>query len=438
MIVRRSRSPRRKTVLLVSAANLLILLLHMHLNLFLPSSPEPWNEEITRTRNHLREPPKDDSAKEKKHSRCSADLTNRHILLLDVHLEGNLGDLQETLPVLQHLKEDCGANITAVLSDWKPVMEDKLHSRTIGAQKYIDQFQTFSIAATTPKSCTTVVVAPGPWKICELFRKWPHKIDVFLGGSFMKDPMCKSEDESEESNAWKRVQSSQLVVVREVESYAIAQEKQISRSNLFLGADFSYSLQVQNASQVYWKNYYDHYKDMYLLGRTNARETHDADSATKAPRSVIFSRNNNFGRGARISQDKVKLKLSSKRTSVTLPLHDVIFATSSDIEDADHFEFLKKTYRLHDAQMIQCQSIEQLFGLLSSSLVDHVYTDRYHPGVASHIVWKPFTVLDYPAEQIKLTGLAELTEKQSPTYLKTLNQQAFQMLDKVVLANNNP
>ena len=375
-------------------------------------------------------------------STCSSTgkLRGKHVVLLDVHLEGNLGDIQETLPVVKHLKS-CGvARITAVLSNWKPTLVEKMHSRTVQVQGYIDEFQTFE-SQPPPSSSTIVVVAPGPWKICELTQKWTHKIDIFLGGSFMWDPLCNEHSEWE-SKAWAVVKASRLVVVREPASYKLAEEKQIpsTTTSLLLGADFSYSLEINKASQAYWKQYYDHYSETYLVGRkSNAREAHGADTATKPHRSVIFSRNNNFGRGVRISHgDQVLLKVPN-RSVVNLPLSDVIFATSSDIEDAGHFAFLQKTYRgLHDAQMIQCQSIEQLFGLLSSTLVDHVYTDRYHPGVAAHLQGKSFSVLDYPAEQIKLDGLAALTASTGTSNhntaqsLKAMNDQAFQMLDAVI------
>jgi hypothetical protein len=70
-----------------------------------------------------------------------------------------------------------------------------------------------------------------------------------------------------------------------------------------------------------------------------------------------------------------------------------------------------------------------LWGLLRGR-PQHVYTDRYHPGVAAHILGIPFTTLSYPAEQIKLKGLAELTTTKTPHELKQLNDQAFAALDQ--------
>jgi hypothetical protein len=44
-------------------------------------------------------------------------LQDTRILLLDVHLEGNLGDEMETMPLLEVLRR-CGVHTTVVLSGW--------------------------------------------------------------------------------------------------------------------------------------------------------------------------------------------------------------------------------------------------------------------------------------------------------------------------------
>jgi hypothetical protein len=143
------------------------------------------------------------------------------------------------------------------------------------------------------------------------------------------------------------------------------------------------------------------------------------------------------------TSSKLMIKVANG-TKVLLNTSHVVFTSSSDIEDASHFQFLRDQYpylfpkprrptggqapsldelRRNRDPLVLCQSVEQLFALVS--LADHVYTDRYHPGVVAHRFGIPFTVLSYPQEQVKLNGLKELTLQHSPLELHQWNRDAL-------------
>lgn len=367
------------------------------------------------------------------------DLQGIRILLLDVHFEGNLGDEMETTPLLQHLF-DCGAHITAALSEWRPLTStQKVHPRTarehmlvhkiISREKY---YSTFHNDNDNHNDFDAVILAPGPWKPCLLKSQWPHlMIDIYFGGSFVADPSCPSNTNSDSSSNNELLlppdllEFTQLIVTREPASYEWIQKHLYATSSSFkskktpkliMGADLSYSYRPSRAAIDYWSDHYRSYQDEIQI--------------------LVFTRENNFNTGVRIlgggGNPRVMLKVQNG-SKITVPLSQVIFASSSDIEDSEHFKWLQSNYRLveeQERQVVMCTSVEQLFGLLLGlGPQGHVYTDRYHPGVAAHTLGVPFTTLSYPAEQIKLKGLAELTATKTPRELKHLNGKAFAALD---------
>jgi hypothetical protein len=62
---------------------------------------------------------------------------------------------------------------------------------------------------------------------------------------------------------------------------------------------------------------------------------------------LAFSRDNNFNPGVRIlgGGTKVMLKVGNG-SKITLSLSRVVFASSADVEDTEHFEFLKGKHPL--------------------------------------------------------------------------------------------
>ena len=282
------------------------------------------------------------------------------------------------------------------------------------------------------------------------------------------------------------------------------QEEQQSNSifpkKVLLGADLSYSYQPSISALMYWREYYI----SKGYGGQQVFASERGSIGQVEPMILLFSRGNNFARGVRIlrdggggsnnredeidrrqrerererqgrrqqkrggrqrqvgggeytgqnselegieygENDSTSVRLVVKLlngTKTTLNTSHVIFASSSDIEDSKHFEFLRDEYPhifrqrhrgseggsgiVHRDPLVLCQSVEQLFALVS--LADHVYTDRYHPGIVAHMFNVPLTVLSYGSEQMKLNGLAEMAEKYTPQELQALNKNAFDRL----------
>jgi len=330
---------------------------------------------------------------------CNSLLKGVKVLVLDVHMEGNLGDEMETTPFLQHL-HDCGVMVTAALSNWMKGAENRLHYRTSREMTYIDQITAKNWAALNPDDYTAVIAAPGPWQPCWYSKQFPHSVDIFFGGSFQNQQTCN-------------LQSSRLIVSREPLShqFALKHAANSTTAQLFMGADLSFSFHTTKSALDYWIEYY----------------TQSGYSGM----SLIFSRKNNFGHGVKIVEDKVELNLGRGETKI-LQLSDVTFASSSDIEDSEHFKQLHEQHSIPAQQLVVCKSVEQLWAIITVS--SYVYTDRYHPGVAAHKLSVPFSVLDYPKERVKLTGLSNLVHKRKLTAqdMQALNCQAFDMMDKLL------
>jgi len=118
----------------------------------------------------------------------------------------------------------------------------------------------------------------------------------------------------------------------------------------------------------------------------------------------------------------------------TFPLSQIIFASSSAVEDARHFQKLRSKYDSANtsgkSRFIVCEQVEQLWALVNMSHI--VFTDRYHPGVAARIHDIPLKTIAYKSEQYKLSGLMKLSNV-TVSEMKARNQEAFQLLSSVLM-----
>lgn len=94
---------------------------------------------------------------------------------------------------------------------------------------------------------------------------------------------------------------------------------------------------------------------------------------------------------------------------------------------------LQKQYDVASSRVITCGTIEQMWALIKLAPV--VVTDRYHPGVATHILGKgdDLLITEYKSENRKMSGLARMISKYSPSEIKHLNDMAFDMLKSVII-----
>lgn len=108
-------------------------------------------------------------------STCKNNLQGVKVLLLDVHMEGNLGDEMETTPLLQHLHE-CGAHVTVALSNWLKG-DDRFHFRTSREHHLVDKIVTQEWNNLAPQEFTAVVVArksTSCYSRAMTFDQWLH------------------------------------------------------------------------------------------------------------------------------------------------------------------------------------------------------------------------------------------------------------------------
>jgi hypothetical protein len=116
-------------------------------------------------------------------------------------------------------------------------------------------------------------------------------------------------------------------------------------------------------------------------------------------------------------------------TAQNYDLKNVVFASSSDLEDHEHMNRLEKDFSVAHDRVNTCHSIEEMFALIS--LAPRVITDRYHPGVASLIQGKKLTVTKYPAEEIKLKGLI-MMNNYTKLEIEKMNDVAFSHLLNII------
>jgi hypothetical protein len=111
---------------------------------------------------------------------------------------------------------------------------------------------------------------------------------------------------------------------------------------------------------------------------------------------LIFSRNNNFGDGlgVEISRNTIYIRTQENaKQNVRIPINSAVFASSDVVSDSKHFSVLESQFEVDKNKLVMVQTPEELFTLLKQA--NHVYTDRYHPGVASMRLKKNLTIIDY-------------------------------------------
>ena len=144
---------------------------------------------------------------------------------------------------------------------------------------------------------------------------------------------------------------------------------------------------------------------------------------------LIFTRFNNFGPGKSVNivDNFIFLKEISGKI-VKIDLKKVLIGSSDRNMDKEHFKTLKKNYNLDSRQFCTVDTVEEMFALRSSA--SHVYTDRYHPGVASIILNTKLSVLSYPNEHVKMQGLHSMKSVPNSS-IKEMNRKAFKSLENV-------
>jgi polysaccharide pyruvyl transferase WcaK-like protein len=371
--------------------------------------------------------------------------TRVNILLLEVHLEGNLGDEMETTPLLEYLQQlktrrdhPVDISVTAALSGWIEGAERRLSFRSVREHDKLDyilsweEFQAWQVnssvtntaAQPPPPLYDIVILAPGPWKVCQLRQHvWNNRrLDVLFGGSIIAEPKTVGGPSCTLQSRMKKW-NPDLVAVRETKSFQRLQPL-FNSQTLALSGDLTHSFQLAPASFDYWKR---HYQSFGL-----SKKFH-----------IVFPRANNAQQSVSFQSRSIVLETwgddddnnNDTNSTVTLPAESVIFASSSAIEDDRIFQdWMYQYHTLFQAhQFVICDTVEQLFGLIANA--QHVYTDRYHPGVAAHRLGVDFSIMRYEEERDKLLGLRDLVYKKgysAESIRDEHNAKAFAMLGTIL------
>jgi len=248
------------------------------------------------------------------------------ILLLEVHMEGNLGDELETFPLLQDWHQ-CNLHVTAVLSDWRTVPEHQFAQSSVRGHGLVQQWDSLgnNVERFLPVSqYDSIVLAPGPWRLCSIHKIWPYRIDILLGGSIIEEKDCPVD---KLSKVWDQWQTS-LIVAREDYSINLLRGSTYS-GEISLTRDLSYSFEPATAALDYWTRVY---KRRYGDKR----------------KAIVFVRSNNMDQSVlsqlqqvRMGQKVPEVKLNTiLGQSKRLSLSQVVFATSSGMEDRTWIEKL--------------------------------------------------------------------------------------------------
>ena len=369
---------------------------------------------------------------------CLPDLKGTKVLALGCHLYGNLGDEMETTPFLKELKR-CGVLTTGVTGI--EMNSPKLHTSSVREQVLFDNIVTYKDNEfLNPDNYHAVIFAPGPWNV-EFFERdaWKNRIDIFFGGSFMDRNVTRMGE------IITKISKPSLVVTREKESMKKFEEATKPfdfDTKLMLSGDLSHSLEFSEATMEYWKR---DWKRQNLVGK-----------------KLVFVRSNNQMNYKVLPEERKFQVEALDGENVTLDVDDVILATSAAVpEEGDiaYFDMIKVAWQgfFRPEQIQLLDNVEKMWALISSS--DEVITDRCefsfflhdylailkihshiafcnnqdHPAVSAHRLGKPFTVMRYDLESIKVTGAKEVAATTTTEEVRELNTKALRALQETLV-----
>ena len=370
------------------------------------------------------------------------DTRGKRAAILAIHMEGNLGDLMETTPLLRRLSE-WGVHVDCYLSYWQGHGDSNLDKRlNRQVMKYLSSYidnvyykeEDFQMTAIGNRNYDVTIVAPGPavneYKHCLKDGKRPgYNVTMVWFGNGV---LTRDEGIYQEEKSCLRLVAAREVVSKEIVDKWIKEEKKKvdliddSLVKTVLSGDLSFSFRPDYEAIA------QHRQQL----RSNELRSMIINKANEWV--VIFSRSQNFGpldgpkakgiwidNNAREVQVKTILGLTE-----TYPLDNVIFASSSDLEDHDHYAKLESDFNVDSSHTIICSTIEQMWALVD--LAPKVVTDRYHPGVVSLIQDTPLIITRYEYEAIKLAGLYRM-QMYDKNKVRDYNEKAFSMLKEVIL-----
>ena len=369
------------------------------------------------------------------------DLKGKKAAVLAVHMEGNLGDLMETTPLLRRLRE-WGVQVDCYLSYWQGQDEENIDKR-LNPQvakflsSYIDNIyyraEDFQATVIGNRNYDVTIIAPGPavneHKHCLKDGRRPgYNVTMVWFGTGV---LGRDEPIYQEEKSCLRLVAAREIVSKEIVDNWVEKEKEKvdaiddSLVKTVLAGDLSFSFQP-NYDAI------SQHREQMKMNELRNMITNMGDDWV-----VIFSRSHNFGplngpkpKGIWIHDEKKEVQVMTILGLVEkYPLDSVIFASSSDLEDHDHYETLRSEFSVPPSHTIICSTIEQMWALID--LAPRVVTDRYHPGVVSLIQGTKLTVTRYTSEAIKLAGLYRM-QSYDKNLIRQYNEHAFSALKNVI------
>jgi len=359
-------------------------------------------------------------------------IEGKRVALIGTHFEGNLGDLQETVPLIKRLYS-WGVEIDVYLSCWQGwrLTPRRLNAKVkVDMRKYVKTiyWDPIDFQATSMKNryYDVVIVAPAPsvneehFCIGDGLRPGRNVSMVWFGIGVTDGDFASYENEK---SCLTLIAAREEVSFAKVKRWALrnaAKPDDIDDSaiKIMLGGDLSFSYEpdhdeFEEAAKLHNKKWGAYYKqtDDWIL---------------------VFSRFNNFGhrKGVEIDKDRgVVIIKNIIGIDDEYSIEKVVFASSSNLEDEEHFDKLEKEFDIPPSRLEMLYSIEEMWAIISAA--PRVASDRYHPGIAALIHKKPLTVINYPNEAIKMAGLYLMTEH-GYNNLVQMNENSFKALKNVI------
>lgn len=361
------------------------------------------------------------------------------VAVVEVHVEGNLGDEFETTPLLRALRAFGVKQIDCYASRWQEGDKDPelwLSPHAIRTLEGVDNYfppQALMTSFWNESKYDLVVHAPGPagkWTLNSFasVSDWARSLNmrlIFVGISVFTPPRTFAMTADERRADYARItRAGTRFVMREFESYnmfATAVGADVSETAI-VAADLGFSFSSESVVLEYWTAAYRR-----ILHATYGNDVF----------YIVFARTKDHV----ILDNDVVLRCMNPEApldqagfaqfvDVRIPPSRILFATSSGIEDAHLIEYYKTIAPL----ALVLDNVEQLLALIGAMPNARVVSDRYHPGVAALRQNKNLQLMSNEqvshkgVDYLKMIGLLDMIRHRDDYDYCRMNKDAFDFM----------
>ena len=362
------------------------------------------------------------------------------VAVLNVHMEGNLGDEYETTPFLAKLSE-WGAHVDLYLANWQP--NNSLSPHAARQARLVDAIYDYPRKSGRLEGgdYDVLISAPGPRVIANL-----NSLSTATGAAVVVAGVSASNPRD-----WLPLPTARLVVFREIRSLQLAQARaELASAQMLLSGDFSFSFQPDEALLGYWLR---HYRKLLLRRFGDQEQWH-----------VLFIRDTAHLRAGtnathlelRVLSDCAINQAGEQRTRTLVVEKARTILASSDLTpkgDGRLFYRLQRRLSLASDQIFPLEMVEQMLGLLGccgpsehrlgASRVMSVISDRYHPAMAAHRVGAAVHIIDTTVDgrvtqalSTKMVGACGMIARYNATATLHLNRVAWERMRQSIMSAN--